>query len=348
MKKPQRLLFIFFLIVASSSFSQKLKKADRIIAENIQLHITRLSGDGVKMPAGVHSEPPAYEYLISQLKKNGCKPVGDSSTYFQKFKISDGKEINAATQLSINGKGLILHTEYFPFAFSASKEAEASVAKELAENGVPWFADLKELLDNDERTTAKDTTALIRARAKRAASKGATALVVFNGSAMNDLVFNSLDTSVPATIPVLYVARSAGKKYLPKESSLLDIKLNVSLRERRLDGYNIAGYLNNGADSIVITSAGMGNEKDVAELIELSKLLRNKQYRGSNYLFIVYPSEKKGAGGINYFNDHPVIDLQHVNYKLNLDSLADKGLPAVKQSIDAINALRTHEAKARP
>ncbi|MBA4166547.1 MAG: hypothetical protein H0X41_03215 [Chitinophagaceae bacterium] len=349
MKKPQRLLIIFFLIIASSSFSQKLKKADRVIAENIQAHVNYLSDDRLKgRIAGTDGEHIADEYIITHFKKSGCKPMGDSSYWIQKFMIADGKEIVNTSHLSINGKELALHTDYFPFAFSASKKAEANVAMELAETGVPWFIDLKELMDNGDTAKTKDTSALIVMRAARAASKGATALIVYNNSAIQDLGYNPMAPFETAKIPVVYIMGNAAKKHLQKESASLDVKMNISLKDRFRNGCNVLGYADNAADSTVVATAHLDNERDVAALIELSRLLRNKQFRSSNYLFVVYSGEKKGADGINYFNNHPVFNLQKVNYTLNLDTMQDKGLPAVKKSIAAINALRTHETKTRP
>jgi aminopeptidase YwaD len=328
MKKPLRLFIIFFLILTSPAFSQNLKKADRIIAENFQSHINYLSDERLKSRmASQEGVSQAEEYIIGQFKKTGYKPMGDSSSWLQKFNIPDGREITAASHLSINGKELVLHADYFPFAFSASKKAEASVAMDLAENGVPWFADLKELLDKEPGTKARDTSVLISEKATRAAAKGATA--------------------GKASIPVVYITKTALKKYLAKESSSMDIRLNVEMKDRIRNGYNVIGYSDNKADSTVITMAHLDEEKDVAALLELSRLLKSRQYRALNYLFIIYSGERKDANGIKYFNDHPAINLQKVNYSIHLDMIENKGLPAVKQSIEAINVLRIHEIKTR-
>ena len=349
MKKLPGLLILFFLINTSYSFSQKLKKADRTVAENIQMHVDFLTGEKSKaIPAGSPGEKLADDYIISRLQKTGYKPMGDNNSWLQKFIIPDGKEILPSSHFSINGKELTLHNDYFPFAFSASKKAEANVALELAENGVPWFVDLKELFDNDAAGKSKDTSVLISERAKRAASKGATALIVYNKSFPRDLVFNGMDSLKTAAIPVVYITGPAVKKHLSKELTQIDVKMNISMKDRTHTGYNITGYADNAADSTVVAAAHLDNEMDVASLLELSRLLKGKQYRSSNYLILVYPGERKGADGINYFNVHPVINLQKVNYFLLLDTMQQKGLPGVKESIDAINALRTHEAKTRP
>jgi Zn-dependent M28 family amino/carboxypeptidase len=120
------------------------------------------------------------------------------------------------------------------------------------------------------------------------------------------------------------------------------------MKDRIRGSCNVVGYADNAAGSTVVATAHLDDDSDVAALLELAKLLKNKQYRTSNYLFVVYSGEKKGADGINYFNSHPAFNLQKVSYTLNMDTIQNKGLPAVKQSILAINALRTHETKTRP
>jgi hypothetical protein len=347
MKSPRLLLIIFFFTSSASSFSQKLKKADRITAANVESHVNYLSDEKLKgRTAGSEGERIAEEYIVRQFQKTGCKPMGDSSNWFQKFNINDGKEIAATSRFLINGRELKLYTDYFPFSFSASKKTEAAVSMELAENGVPWFVELKDLLDNEDGTPTKDTSALISSKATHAASKGATALIVYNNSELKDLQFNAKDAVQTAKIPVVYINKPAQRKHLSRES--IDVKLNIQLKDKSRIGSNVLGYSDNHADSTILIGAHLDAEKDVAALLELSRLLKGRPYKSWNYLFTVYSGEKNGADGINYFNDHPVINLQKVNYTLNLDTVESKGLPAVKQSILAINALRSHETKTRP
>ena len=344
MKSPRSLLIIICLLIAFSSYSQRLKKADRNTVANLQSHVNFFSK--LDRTAGSEGERLANDYLIGQFQKTGYKPISDSSRWIQKFNIHDGKEISSPTAFLINGKELKLHSDFFPFAFSASEITESSVSPDLAEKGVPWFIDLKDLLDIQEHNQLTDTAALIAARASRAANKGATALIIYNSSPLPDLSFKKLDLIKPASIPVVYLTKSAWKKYITKES--LDVKLNIQLKDINRTGNNVLGYADNKADSTVIIAASMGNEKEVAALMELARLVKNNHYKSWNFLFIVYSAERSGADGINYFNQYPVVNLQKVLWRTNLDTVEPKGLPTVQQSILAINALSRHATKTRP
>ncbi len=338
MIKLHRLLIGFLLIISSSAFSQKSKKADRALAENIQAHINSLGNPEARGTAA-EGERFADNYLIGQLKKNGCQPMGDSNSWTQKFNIAAGKKIGKLSSLSINGKSLALERDFFPFAFSGSSQVEATVIMALAEPGE--FVDLKDLLDdNDDSARIKDTSYIVSARARRAESKGATALVVYNNSIIRDISFNGLDTIREAKIPVVYISNPGVKKYFGRNPSSLDVKMNIVINNRFLDGTNIIGYQDNHARQSVMITAQPDNKNDVAALLELSRLLKARAYRSFNYLYIIYSAENKGAEGTNYFNQHPVINLQQVNYTLDLDKMQEKGAPAVKQGVVAINALK--------
>ena len=340
-KIPLYLPALLMLLYMPAMAQKKLKKSDRTIVSNIQTHVNYLRGDQLGgRKAGTEGEKLADEYIIKQFTKSGLKPRGEKDWY-QVFKIYDGKEINPGSKLVFNEDELVLHKDYFPFAFSASKSTEAAVAIALAENGVPWFKDIRELI-NEYDTTKVDTFALIRKRAKLAASKGASALIIYNKTASADLEYNRYDSSGTVDIPVIYISGKAFKKYLSDESAIIDVKLTVDLEEKSRSGKNVIGYKDNGADSTVITTAHLGDETDIAALIEVVRLMKANKSKTKNYLYVAYCGELKGMQGENYFNEHPSIKLQNVKKTVNIDSLAPtvdnpKGLNLVKRSIEIIN-----------
>ena len=336
------LLFLTLLLMAyAPAFGQKkLKKSDRLIVSNMEAHVNYLKGDKMGgRKAGSEGEKMAYEYIIKQFTKSGLKPRGDKNWY-QVFQIYDGKEIKPATNLSINDEKLELYKDYFPFAYSANKSAEAAVAIALAEKGVPWFKDIKELV-NDDDTAKVDTFAIIRNKAKQAATKGASALIIYNKSGGGDIEYNRFDVSPTVDIPVLYITEKAFKKYSNDESAIIDVKLNVELEAKSRNGNNVIGYADNGADSTVVTSAHLGEEKDIAALIETARLMKGNKSKTRNYLFVAYCSEKDGSQGEEYFNQHRPADVKNINKTVNIDSLAStvedpKGLNLVKRSVEII------------
>lgn len=334
-------LFALLLLVYNPSFAQKkLKKSDRTIVSNIRMHETFLKGDKLEgRKAGTEGEKLAYEYIVKQFTKSGLKPRGEKEWY-QIFKIYDGKEIKPSTKLFINDDQLELYKDYFPFAFSANKNTEAAVAIALAENGVPWFKDIKELI-NDEDSIKADTFDVIRIKAKQAAAKGASALIIYNRSGGGELDYNRYDVAETVDIPVIYIKNNAFKKYASDESAIIDVRLSVELEPKSRTGNNVLGYADNGADSTVVASAHLGNETDIAALLETARLVKASKIKSNNYLFIAYCGDKDGVHGQKYFNDHTPANIRNIKKSVDLDSLAatvdnPKGLNLVKRSIEII------------
>jgi aminopeptidase YwaD len=332
-------LLTFFVLVQSISYGQRLRKADRTIVSNIHNHLTFLNSESLNgRIAGTEGEKLAGEYIIKLFNKAGLKPRGDGNSWMQSFEIYDGKEVLPATQVSINDHPLILFQEYFPLVFSANKNTSATVAVALAENGVPWFKDLKEILDEVSDSAHVDTLDVIRNRAKRAAKKGATAFIVYNTASKYDLSFDKLNKLEQVEIPVIYLKRNARKKYLSDESAALDIAINVALEPKKRMGKNVIGYSDNGADSTIIIDAHLDKETDVAALLEIARIMKGSK-KSNNFLYIAYCGEKNGSDGKQYFIQHPPVDMKSVKYTLDLDTvtLADenpKGLFLVKQSVE--------------
>lgn len=340
---PWRLLTLL-IFLHSTGFAQKLKKADKAIVANIRVHTDNLGpASADSFQAGSEAARKVAEYIAKQFARSGLQPKGDDAGWYQEFEINDGKEAGSATKLVINGKQLRIFTDYFPFSFSANKQAEAAVSVALAENDVPWFKDLKEVMEGQEDSARTDTFELIRKKAQTAASKGASALIIYNSGNEKELEFDKYGKGAQTSIPVLYIKREAFKKYCSDESEILDVTLNVSMSEKKRKGNNVIGFKDNRADSTIITTTYMGRETATASLLELARLLKNSKSKKTNYLFIAYGGEKNGSDGKNYFSQHPSINLQQAKHILDLDTVSvanenPKGLHLVKRSLEIIKS----------
>jgi hypothetical protein len=338
---PLRLATILILAHFSAS-AQRLKKADRTIGSNMHNHISFLSGQPEKQKGKASAKPETSEVYISrQFAASGLKPDGDDGSWFQKFEIFDGKEIQPSTYLSINNNKLKLYEEYFPLAFSANEATKSAVAIALAENGVPWFKDLKEILAGSEDSASVDTLQLIRSKAMMAAQKGATALIVYNSDG-NDIIFNKYDRSQPVSIPVVYVTKKTFKKYFPDESAIVDIALDIKMNDKTRTGMNVIGFDDNRADSTTFINTYLGQDTALAALMEMARLLKNQKKKNHNYLFVAYCGDKNGNEGANYLHDHPTVNFRKVNDTLKLDTVtvaeeSPKELHLVKRSLEIIS-----------
>ncbi|HPN58934.1 MAG TPA: M28 family peptidase [Chitinophagaceae bacterium] len=170
-------------------------------------------------------------------------------------------------------------------------------------------------------------------------------MIVYNTAPAEDkLLFNGKDKSETLTIPVIYIKKEAAAKYLKDPSATINVKFAVSLSDKKRTGYNVVGYLDNGAATTVVLGAhfdhlGYGedgnsrntttepaihngaddNASGTAALIELSKKLKYSSLKNNNYLFIAFSGEELGLYGSKYFTEHPTIDLKTVNYMINMD-----------------------------
>ncbi|HUR11820.1 MAG TPA: M28 family peptidase [Flavitalea sp.] len=338
--------FFVFLLLFDCIHAQKLNKADKATVSLLKSHISFLADDKLEgRRAGTKGEKLAADYISSQFKKYGLEAKGDNNTWFQSFDIYDGRQVNSPSHLIINGHDLKLNTEYFPFSYSPNATSESAVSFALAEAGVPWFMDLKDLIEENKENPHFDLNEAIIAKGRHAASKGSTALIVYNTSGLPDsLKFDAKDRTEPLKIPVLYISADAKKKFLTDEEGTYDVKMKVDIGPRMRKGANVVGFLNNNASNTIIIGAhydhlGYGedgnslfrtgekqihngaddNASGTAAVIELARLLKNSKLKSNNYLFVAFSAEELGLNGSKFFAEHSPVSLNTINYMINLD-----------------------------
>lgn len=334
------------LFASLLTYSQKLKKADKALIKDLQTHITYLADDKLEgRRAGTPGEQLASEYISRQFAAAGLQPKGDNGNWLQPFDINDGKEVKPASFCIINGHDLKLNTDYFPLAYSANGSLEALPAISLPESGMPWFIDLDDWLAENKDNPHFDLEEKIRQHAADIAAKGATALVLYNTSSIEDrLAFNGKDRSAAARIPVIYLSQATAKKFLSDAAASLDMRLKVELGDKKRTGHNVVGYIDNGAATTVVLGAhydhlGHGedgnslmrtgapqihngaddNASGTAALITLAGLLKKSKLTANNYLFIAFSGEELGLFGSKYYTEKPTINIATVNYMINMD-----------------------------
>ncbi|HLF45679.1 MAG TPA: M28 family peptidase, partial [Chitinophagaceae bacterium] len=256
-----KFLFLPLLFVYTCSFAQKNKspkpnKADRLLVTNLQAHISYLADDKLEgRRAGTNGEKLAMEYISSQFQKTGIEPRG-SNGFYQPFSIYDGKQMDPSTHFIINDNHLVLGKDFFPLSFSSNISLEALPAIALQETDMPWFYDLKTGLEENKNNPHFDLYDYIRNNVKKAKERGASAIILYNSSSIDDqLQFNSKDRSEVSDIPVLYVSKEVAGKYFADETATLDIKLKVVIGDKFRTGNNVIGYIDNGATATVVLGA---------------------------------------------------------------------------------------------
>ena len=337
------ILILSFVSVTASA--QKLKKADKLIIDNLKKHIGYLADDKLEgRRAGTNGEELAMKYIMDQFKEIGISPKG-IEYYPQSFEINDGKQIGTSGYFIVNNNNLEAGKDFFPFPFSPDKKVEAAPAIAIQEADMPWFVDLAETLDENKNNPHFDLNEYIRTNSKKAADRGASAVILYNSSLLDDnLAFNGKDKSGLLPIPVIYVSKEVSKKYFSDKTATLNIKLRTDISKKSRIGHNVIGFIDNRAATTVILGAhfdhlGYGedgnsmlrtgeklihngaddNASGTAALIELARILKTSKAKNNNYLFIAFSGEELGLFGSKYFTENPTIDLATVNYMINMD-----------------------------
>jgi hypothetical protein len=338
-------ILFFILIFTLPGLAQKQKKADKISRDNLEAHVRYLADDRLEgRRAGSAGEKLAMEYISDKFKSAGLLPKGNDG-YYQEFEINEGLQINDGTNFTINDVTLEAGKDYFPFPYSAKKSIEASPAIAIQEADMPWFVDLEDILEENKQNPHFDLDDYIKKNAQKAYDRAATAVIIYNTSKDDDnLSFNPKDRSETLPLPVIYVNKEAATKYFSDATATLNIKLNVDIGEKKRQGHNVIGYIDNGAATTVVLGAhfdhlGYGedgnsmlrtgeklihngaddNASGTAALIELARILKASKSKNSNYLFIAFSGEELGLYGSKFFTEHPTVNLATINYMINMD-----------------------------
>lgn len=341
-----RLVFLFAVVNgAGCSSSKKSTQPDTGVLDHLKSHIAYLADDRLEgRRTGTKGEEMAVEYIRQQFQAIGLQPAGTES-YTQSFIVNDGKQIDSVTELSINNTRLVTGKDFFPFPFSPAISMEAMPSIAVQEAEMPWFYDLKEALEDNSKNPHFDLQEYIYKNAGKAKDRGASAVILFNTSGIDDkLAFNPKDRQAQLAIPVLYITSATARQYFSDPTATLTLKMRISISEKTRQGHNVIGYIDNKASTTVVLGAhldhlGYGedgnsrstsatpeihngaddNASGTAALIELARRLKNSPEKGNNYLFIAFSGEELGLFGSKYFTEHPTIDLKSVNYMINMD-----------------------------
>ncbi|MGH7900570.1 MAG: M20/M25/M40 family metallo-hydrolase [Thermodesulfobacteriota bacterium] len=114
------ILLLFFLPTLSFG-----TEPDEITTQDLISHISYLASDELEgRKAGTEGANLAANYIESEFKKAGLKPLGDDGTYFQEFSLISGIRLGDSNSFKIeygdNINDLKIKDDYLPLSFSST------------------------------------------------------------------------------------------------------------------------------------------------------------------------------------------------------------------------------------
>ena len=122
--------------------AQKLKRADKVLIQNLENHIKFLASDELEgRRAGTPGEQKAVDYIIAQYQKAGIQAKG-ANGFIQSFPIDEGKKLSAGSFIKVNKQSLLLDSSFFPISNSGSGNIKSMASVSLNEVKQIWFKDV--------------------------------------------------------------------------------------------------------------------------------------------------------------------------------------------------------------
>jgi hypothetical protein len=91
-------------------------------------HVKYLSRDEMKGRGdGTPELDQAADYIASQFRTWGLRPMGDDGTYFQKFQVTIGATLGPQNELDVNGKKLKINEDFVPIVFSNTSQFDGAL-----------------------------------------------------------------------------------------------------------------------------------------------------------------------------------------------------------------------------
>lgn len=348
-----------FFISGSFAFAQTLEtqtEAPPTAVSNMTFDIYYIADDAMmgRFP-GTEQADVVRGYIESRMREYGLRPMGEAG-YFQEFPVPRFVEVGAATQLKLGKKTLQSHVQFYPVAYSSNGEAKGKsvyvgygiVAPELNYNSY-------EGLDVEGKVAVLNVSAPdgvhphsaylayhgLQERIQLAGDRGAVAVLLINPEETASDTQERFKVLRESGLPVAFVRDTVVASKLMEKSQR--VELVVEQNETNVPGYNVVGFIDNGAKQNVVLGAhydhiGMGEENSLYKgpaaihngaddngsgtvlLLELMRELamerKSAQY---NYIIQFYSAEELGLIGSKYWTEHPTFPLEDIHFMINYD-----------------------------
>ena len=339
-------LFFIAIVLFQSATAQKV--SDNNIIKQLKIDINYLASDELKgRRTGSEGEQMAADHIIKYYNTTGVK--GYEGKFKYPFTFTVGREIAKTTRLNINNAGLELPDDGFPLAFSGNGVIEQKqVNPYTKEKGKVWMLPMfkdAEQADDPHFNWEKEAYSIC----EEAIKNGAGGVIFYDQyGAKYPATFNSKTEYETLSIPVVYTSNNAYLRYINRGNSEVVppffADMTVMLKEKKLTGNNILGYVDNNADYTVVIGAhydhlGLGedgnslhapkdgavhngaddNASGSAALMQFASWINKSNLKKYNYLFMHFSAEELGLIGSKKVVEQLGLSGDKVAYMINMD-----------------------------
>lgn len=314
--------------------------------------------------AGTEGERKAAAYLKMRMQEAGLEPLFEGS-YYQEFPFLGEWIWGDDNYFTYMGHTLEHGVDYYALPGSVSGKFSAPfVHVGFGLSGleeVEGFEDHCDYVLHGDRLEGKffvmeffmpealDTLEdrriyqLLFQKVNTAQEKGAAGILFVNTrSERDDPPVNIRLSRRAFDIPLLFAEDHVLKYLMTDQSGRIDVEVDIFREEHT--GINVAGYIDNGAETTVVIGGhydhvgygGRGsmspgvravhpgaddNASGTAGVLEAARYISSSTLNGHNYLFIAFSAEEKGLVGSRYFTNSEAYDIERINYMFNLDMI---------------------------
>ncbi len=367
------LSLLLFAFLVENSNAQNFNFDPQSCDSRLRNDVGALAHDSMMgREAGTQWEYKARDFLVTEFQNAGLIPYFENDSFLQKFDFKDGADYTDGTELAVDGKHFQLENDFFPLSKSANGKVSGSTVNVgfglISPDGK--INDYKELKDLEgkvfiieisvpggaENYSKFSEFANIDAKIENAHKKGAKAIIFINSDPKFDDPRNMISNRRErTTIPVVFVLGSKANLFKYKKD--VSVFLKVNIKKITKTGYNIIGFIDNGAKSSIIIGAhydhlGMGGETSrykgkpaihngaddnasgTAAILELARYFKENRIMNYNLIFMSFSAEEKGLFGSAHFVKSKHFDTEKIAAMLNFDMIGR--LDTSKRSLNLI------------
>lgn len=291
-----------------------------------------------------------------RMEQYGLQPMGEDG-YLQEFPVPRFVKVDYdQTGLKVGKMALIGHQDFYPVAQSSNAYAKGKTVyvKYGIETADGTYNDY-EGLNLSGRVAVLNISSpdgihphskylayhSVSERIKVAISKGAVAVLLINPEKTATDVNEKFKVIRETGVPVAFIRNVDVAESVTQKSQKVHIQ--IQQEETSVAGYNVIGYLNNGAQRNVVIGAhydhiGMGEENSLyagppaihngaddngSGTVLLMELMRDlaleRRSPQFNYIIQFYSAEELGLIGSKHWTNHPTFPIESIEFMINYD-----------------------------